>query len=273
MRKKTKTFVIVFAVLFVIAGLVYASSKINITGGVITGFSIDGDGENNSVREIPGAKLSTGSLHKGLVFDMPLKIGYTKEETPGSEIMTDRTPYSNDGQNYGAVVGADYTTFDGVDDIVNCGNDPSLDLTQAFTISTWLKPHGADEGGYVAGRYQATDAGYMMRWEGTSNQLRFYYHHTGGVSSLAVFTDDDVWVNAVITFDHGDVAFYRNGIPAGTSTGITITSNPTLSFAIGCRSGGVGAGHFFNGSISDVRLYNRVLSLSEIKLLYDRGRR
>ncbi|GAH94236.1 unnamed protein product, partial [marine sediment metagenome] len=108
MRKKTKTFVIVFAVLFVIAGLVYASSKINITGGAITGFSINGE---DPVREIPGAKLMTGSLYKGLIFDMPLKIRYTKEETPGSEIMTDRTPYSNDGQNYGAVVGADYTSF------------------------------------------------------------------------------------------------------------------------------------------------------------------
>ncbi|GAH93553.1 unnamed protein product, partial [marine sediment metagenome] len=41
----------------------------------------------------------------------------------------------------------------GVDDIVNCGNDLGLDLTQALTISTWLKPHGVDEGGYVAGRY------------------------------------------------------------------------------------------------------------------------
>ncbi|GAI10465.1 unnamed protein product, partial [marine sediment metagenome] len=29
----------------------------------------------------------------------------------------------------------------------------------------------------------------------------------------------------------------------------------------------------FNGSISDVRIYNRVLSGSEIKLLFDKNRR
>ena len=29
--------------------------------------------------------------------------------------------------------------FDGVNDYVNCGNDPSLDITDAITIEAWVK--------------------------------------------------------------------------------------------------------------------------------------
>jgi len=216
-----------------------------------------------------GNKLGISSLQKGLVGHWALD---GESYDSNTERITDKTPYENHGTNSGATLTTDQMGqgnramyFDGEDDIVDCGDDPTLDLTEAFTIVVWLKS-AASEGGYVAGRFRAAYAGYMMRRSG--NRLNLYYNSTGGVSSSAVFTDDNVWVHATITFDNGDVAFYRNGVPAGTASGITITSETVAHFTVGNRYGGVGVNHFFNGSISNVRIYNHALSAAEIDTLY-----
>lgn len=147
---------------------------------------------------------------------------------------------------------------DGLDDIIDCGNDPILDLIETLTLEVCAKRHGAGEGGYLAGRYKVTDAGYIMHW--ARNSMAFFYANGAGtrVNSLPVFTDDNIWVSATITFDNGDVAFFRNGIPAGIATDVLLTSNPTIHFTIGCRYLGWTIFHFFDGLIDEVRISNIV---------------
>jgi hypothetical protein len=61
--------------------------------------------EVRSLYERNAPKISSSSLNKGLVLDMPLISQYTKGGTAGSEIMVDKSPYSHNGQNYGATLG------------------------------------------------------------------------------------------------------------------------------------------------------------------------
>ena len=214
-------------------------------------------------------KAASGSLQKGLVLDMPLKSKYTKDETVGSEIMTDRTPYSNDGQNYGAVVGSDYTDFDGVDDRVTLSVLPTI--TAPYSVSLWFYPR-------ELGRWQT-----MVSLIGGQGYPYFNFH---GNNRLLMYTPKRRYSTKV--FEAGDlnkwwhVVFivrgveplsdwkvYLNGVDnSGTAVDDTYNEPGTYG-TIGVR--GV-TGYPFNGSISDVRIYNRALSASEIKLLYDKGR-
>jgi hypothetical protein len=69
------------------------------------------------------------------------------EETSGTHY--DSTQYGNDGTPHGGVIqgtagkidGAD--DFDGVDDYIACGNDASLNITDAITIEALVKGEGA----------------------------------------------------------------------------------------------------------------------------------
>jgi len=70
---------------------------------------------------------------------MPLTSSWTKGGATGSEKMTDKTPYANDGRNYYTIIGSDYATFDGNGDYVDCGNPSILDFpTNDFAISLWM---------------------------------------------------------------------------------------------------------------------------------------
>ncbi|MBA7645294.1 hypothetical protein ES703_53049 [subsurface metagenome] len=213
-------------------------------------------------------KVASGSLQKGLILDMPLKFKYTKDETPGSEILTDRTPYSNDGQNYGAVVGADYTTFDGSGDKIQLAN--SLGITNSnFTFSHWIKTTQADGQTYTIGN-AGGESGYRFGIGG--GRIQFLIGNGSGHTESTCGTTtihDGNWHLITGVFDRG-TAFncYVDGV-YGSSVSISSYSGMTdLAPGIGappcCTD--------FNGAISNVRIYNRVLSPSEIKLLYDQGR-
>jgi len=59
-------------------------------------------------------------------------------------------PQDSSGKgNHGTITGATWTTqgkfgnaleFDGVNDMVNCGNDESLNITDRITVEAWIKP-------------------------------------------------------------------------------------------------------------------------------------
>lgn len=157
--------------------------------------------------------------------------------------------------------------FDGTDDYIDLGNNSSLDLTSEFTLSTWLKSDTGDTG-YILGRFQASDAGYMMRWNNTN--LTLYYGNTENVSSSS-FSSTNNWVHAVITFNNGIVNFYRNGLLIGTNSEITINSAPSINNTIGSRWGGSTTGHYFQGQIDDARIYNYALTNKQIKTVYNGG--
>ncbi|MDX9779395.1 MAG: LamG-like jellyroll fold domain-containing protein, partial [Patescibacteria group bacterium] len=69
------------------------------------------DEEIKSLYEKDAPKISSSSLKKGLVLDMPLTSQYTKGGATGSEILVDISPYGHNGQNYGAILNENDVTF------------------------------------------------------------------------------------------------------------------------------------------------------------------
>ncbi|MFA5432207.1 MAG: LamG-like jellyroll fold domain-containing protein [Candidatus Paceibacterota bacterium] len=157
--------------------------------------------------------------------------------------------------------------FDGTDDYIDCGTGASLNLTNSFTLSAWIKPITPDVG-YIVGRFNATNAGYMMRWGNVA--INFYYGSSSSVSSNSFMSSDD-WTLITTTFNEGTVNYYRNGVSVGSDSGITILAADAVNNTIGSRYGGTSTSHFFNGLIDDVRIYNAAIPTSQIKEQYYAG--
>jgi len=231
-------------------------------------------------------KISAGSLQKGLVLDMPMDSGYTKSAT----VLTDRTPYSNNGTAAGGVtIGSDYTTFDGSTGYVDAGNGASLNITNAITISAWvnfidLSLYGTDASkieGIVIKADEPSGAfitsSYYLTFDPRSaiNRLSFTIVKNSTTSSsvyISAFNSlisINTWHYIVATYDINSMNIYLDGVLKATTVS---PDYPIQYVAKTVKIGGGLTSRYFNGSIDEVRIYNRALSQAEITLLYDMGK-
>ena len=200
------------------------------------------------------------------------------------------TTADNSGNvNTGTISGATWTTagkigsalrFDGVDDVVNTGNGATLGNLPATTISAWIKPNTLGEGsrGRIVQKGAGVAAGFRFLLQ-ANNALSFAvdYGRTDLARATAsrVFTFG-VWTHVLVTWTGTATAtgirIYVNGVETAygaTQNGVGIrTPDALLSLYIGNERDGTGT---FDGSIDDVRVYNRVLSESEITAVYRAG--
>lgn len=74
------------------------------------------------------------------------------------------------------------------------------------------------------------------------------------------------WNHIAFTYNRTAVVFYLNGVNVGTATGVNDPAFNNQVFQIG----GYGSAETLNGQLDDIRIYNRALTESEIKLLASR---
>jgi len=189
-----------------------------------------------------------------------------------STYVVDISQYGNNGTIHGAT----YTdgkfgkalSFDGSDDYVDCGNDSSLDITEAITVETWVKPaQNSDHAGIAAKEHYTNNQGWVLiQLSGTDWYFRIYNGATYKAVSESNSVDLNTWQHVVATYDKQYMRLYKNGVQIGTPTAcdwsIATTSEP---LCIGYRSS---VGQHFSGIIDEVRIYNRALSADEIKMHY-----
>ena len=157
--------------------------------------------------------------------------------------------------------------FDGVDDYVDCGSDPSLDVTE-LTWSLWIK---RAETTYTNERALISNEGGGENTRGTyalqidvggqyQDKIQFVKHGDSAwpISSTAI--RDTNWHHIAVTRKNsGEVIIYIDGMPDSTGT---IGTRTAFTKTV------IGAGHTsysnFNGGIDEVAIYNRALSAEEI---------
>lgn len=162
-------------------------------------------------------------------------------------------------------------TFNGTSDYVNCGNDSSLDITNAISISVWVK-HSMLKIGFILSKHTEAESGYEIHTN-ASGGFRFLIHH-GNPTFTALDTNtvinNNVWHHLVCTFDGTTMKAFIDSVEdpntANYSGTIPITSN---SLQLGRRS--PEGSYVFTGTIDDVRIYNYALNQSEIASLYKQG--
>ena len=158
--------------------------------------------------------------------------------------------------------------FDGTNDYVNCGSDPSLDITgTAITMEAWVYPTSFQPNiwqGNVINKNDISQSGYMLRVGGTG-QVNFNYGSFGawnelntGINVLSLNT----WQHIAGTYDGITARIYVNGVEVaaiGHTTSIASANNPLL---IG--EDPEWTGRYFPGRIDEVRVWNVTRSASEI---------
>ncbi|MFA9262145.1 MAG: LamG-like jellyroll fold domain-containing protein [Undibacterium sp.] len=165
-------------------------------------------------------------------------------------------------------------SFDGTNDYASGTYTPS----GPNTISAWIYPRSfADNPGMVgqlSPNYNSYGWGLSLDTSGNVHAISGNDNITWYNNLLAAVPLNQ-WSHVTVTFSNCcNVAatgyLYINGVQVATYTG-TADTYP-YNFAIGARDNTSGTVlNYFNGSIDEVRIYNRALSVAEIKSLYDRG--
>jgi hypothetical protein len=169
-------------------------------------------------------------------------------------------------------------SFDGVNESVNAGTASSLQTTGNLSIGAWIKltsQPALDTNAYqiVAKDKDSGGRAYAFDYYNlTGNRhLRFYINGGAGSNKLEGTTAlaTGVWYYVAATYSTGGViTLYINGAQEAQGSGAA-TSIPSASanVTIGAREY-TGFEDYFNGSIDDVRIYNRTLSAAEVASLY-----
>jgi hypothetical protein len=170
-------------------------------------------------------------------------------------------PTFNSG-NGGSIV------FDGVNDLVNCGNNSSLSFTNKLTIQIWCSLNVDSD--YKSPLMKTTSInwndGYGFYKEG--GRFYFFINLWDGAHRVSVSRTTFSMTNFVGTYDGTNLKLYENGILM--QTGSSFTSNVSNSATNLIIGNGVGDEDFeWNGNIAQVSIYNRALTASEILQNYN----
>jgi hypothetical protein len=217
-------------------------------------------------------KISAGSLNKGLVLDMPLTLKYTKDETLGSEIMTDKTPYSNDGQNYGATITAEGASFDGLNDYIDAGNDSILQINDIFSVSFWVKIKDLVDSHELVSKGGGLGGGgsWAISYYSGNESIYFDTHDLDGTRHILTlhYPQDNNWHHIVCSFDNGFKKCWIDFSMSSSKSESYLINNTSYNVELS----GSSQWRTLDGEINAVKIYNRALSETEVKSLYDKGR-
>ena len=149
---------------------------------------------------------------------------------------------------------------------ISVTNSIKSTFTGNFSASVWAKPTS------VALASQAIldffeGAGIGCKLQIDSSKVRFisYNGSSYDILNTSSILSNNVWYNFVLTKSSNNYELFTNGVSVGTLTSNTATetSNP---FGIGYSTQN---GQYFNGSIDQVRVFNKAISASEVTTLYN----
>ena len=185
----------------------------------------------------------------------------------------DSSPFGNNGTIHGAswVRGkfGSALEFDGTDDYAEVPDSNSLHIANAITVASWVKPLDYTDYDNIVSK--SGDDTFCLKLVPADNYryefgIRRADNNEWWYVQSYVYTFGD-WHFVVGTFDGRYIKIYVDGTLQGTSdlgSTVSLVTN-TNNLTIGCQ---FGTGRWFNGTIDEVRIYNRVLSEEEIKIHY-----
>ena len=169
----------------------------------------------------------------------------------GASLVEDRFANPNSAYN-----------FDGTDDYIRIADSHSLNITGDLTISAWIRTNSPDQNIIFSNMLEVSPHnGYSLRLS-SDGTIRFM----SGGGNLFGHTpvNTNLWTFVAITLSGTTATSYVDamldssgavGVPTSSSVDQTIGASYTPFY-------------FWDGSIDDLRVYNRALSFSEIQELY-----
>jgi predicted flap endonuclease-1-like 5' DNA nuclease len=169
--------------------------------------------------------------------------------------------------------------FDGIDDYVDCGDNPAHALDSTFTLEAWIYVESwRPRAGILTKHLDAhgDEAGYALQL-GAQGNLRLALRAVDGdrvevLSSPADSLPQQQWHHVAGTFDGTLMRLYIDGTPVGEQepAGPALGWFPRNKLFIALTRDGDDVDVFFHGMIGQVRIWDRAKSGDELRAGMDR---
>jgi hypothetical protein len=248
----------------------YARSATQIKKDYVTGISgqSNSEGSNSSF-----GSDSSKSLSDGLVgyWKFDEGVGTTTADSSGNSFTTtlSGTLPTWAGGKYGIGL-----SFGGSNTYASVSTSSTFDfLTSNYSISTWIKSTSSASNRTIVWKgnpfCDSCQGGYTLYLSGGKPYFVINLNNTTGnlySASSTIMVNDGQWHNLIAQRNDNKLQLYVDGnlsisstLPAGAA--FSDITGSTLQFSQGSFS--------FEGSLDEVRIYNRALNSDEIKQLYN----
>ena len=158
--------------------------------------------------------------------------------------------------------------FDGISTYVDCGNGASLNLTDAVTITAWIRMDFTAGDRKIAGNQDGTTGGYKFGIY-TNNKIEFEIRTATNAGTLSrnaaggTALQQGVWYHVAGVYSKGQ--YLRTYVYGNLDRELVTTAvlgSSTGTFKLGREP--MSANYYWLGPMDDVAVYNRALSPEEI---------
>jgi len=166
-------------------------------------------------------------------------------------------------------------SFDGSDEYLDCGASSVLDFSNGdFSVGCWLKSTTSSRETVVSKYVTASPDGWYIDILATGYaQVGFHEDATTYIlRPSSSIVNDGSWHHIVLVYDSGTVNCYKDG---SLNNGTAVTNNSATdsdsSSSLNIGKIGYSGSGYFSGSVDEVKVYNRALSLPEVLKNYKHG--
>ena len=232
-----------------------------------------------------GLSYNPSSVSDGIVL-------YLDAANPRSYSGTGTTWYDISGNSNNATfvdsptylsVPQPYFNFDGSNDYMRIVRSPSMSPTSGLTQEVWFNyPSIPTTAIFIGLQYGASTNNTYALWKENATTIMGGVNTSGSFSYIGMGTTNLVgnrWYHLVHTYDGSTQKLYLNGVlmTTGSQSGSIQYDVNNTRVLIGADDNGggynTGAGYFHYGKLSQVRIYNRGLSATEVLRNYNAQRK
>ena len=182
----------------------------------------------------------------------------------------------NNGTNSGAYqstigkIGGS-SVFDGVNDYVNINLTGKLDAEiNKISFSAWIKKNDLVGNEMIMDMRKSGSYSNRTLFLVAESSIRFAVTLDNNLTSYNIYSSisPSIWYNFVGVWNGTHLLIYKNGVSDATPVACSGTVKTAGVYNMDLGKQSFDAVSYFNGSIDDVRIYNRSLSATEIANLY-----